>query len=61
MSEEELERIPIHPYLWEMNYQSNNFINVPMHLLGHGIISDIVIEFHKFLMPRNKGVKFETL
>ncbi len=32
-----------------------------MHQLGHGVILDIIVEFHKFLTSTNNGVKFESL
>lgn len=36
------------PQKWKTNYQLNNFINAPMHELGHGVVSDVVAEPHKF-------------
>ncbi len=32
-----------------------------MHQLRHGVISNIVIEFHKFLTFRNRGVELKTV
>lgn len=59
MSEEKLEKICVHPYIWETKCDRNDFINAPMHKLGHGVMSKIILKFHKFLTSRNKGVEFE--
>ncbi len=39
----------LYPYLWQTNYQSNIFINAPMHQLGHGVLSNIILELNKLL------------
>ncbi len=49
----------LYPYLWQTNYQPNFFINAPMHQLGHGVLSDIILELHKFLTSKNKATEFE--
>ncbi len=49
----------LYPYLWQTNYEPNLFINAPMHQLGHGVLSDIILELHKFLKSKNKATEFK--
>ncbi len=30
----------LYRYLWQTNYQPKDFINAPVHLLGHGMLSN---------------------
>ncbi len=51
----------LYPYIWQTNYEPNLFINAPMHQLGHGVLSDIILELHKFLTSKNKATEFEKI
>ena len=55
----ELNITDLYPYLWKSNYEPNLFMNAPMHQLGHGVLSDIILELHKFLTSKNKATEFE--
>ncbi len=51
--------VELYHYPWQTNYQPNKFINVHMHQLGHGVLSNIILELHNFLTSKSKATEFE--
>ena len=58
-----LNPLPFMPYLWTIGHllPMERFINSPMHLLFHGVISDVmVLVIHKYMKDRGLLSKFES-
>ena len=57
-----LNPLPFMPYLWTIGHllPMERFINSPMHLLFHGVITDVMALIHKYMKDRSLLSKFET-